>query len=117
VPLAGLALTLMRDLHKNRRVDTALVFPSTRMDRPLQFEKAWKAALGKAGIYDFRFHDLRHCAASYLVMNGASLAEVGDLLGHKTVQMTMRYAHFMDGHSKRIVTAMNDQIFGQKAAC
>jgi integrase len=117
VPLAGLALTLMRDLHKNRRVDTALVFPSTRVDRPLQFEKAWKAALYKAGVCAFRFHDLRHCAASYLVMNGASLAEVGDVLGQKTVQMTKRYAHFVEGHSKRIVAAMNEKIFGHKEAC
>jgi site-specific recombinase XerD len=47
-------------------------------------------------------------------MNGASLVEVGDVLGHKTVQMTKRYAHLIDGHSKRIVTAMNEQIFKQQ---
>lgn len=111
VPLAGLALTLMRDLCITRRVDTELVFPGSRADRPLQFEKAWKAALGKAGIRDFRFHDLRHCAASYLVMSGASLAEVGDLLGHKTVQMTKRYAHIAEGHTRAIMQTMNDKIF------
>lgn len=116
VPLAALALTLLRDLHENRRTDTELVFPSSRVDRPLDFEKAWKAALTKASINDFRFHDLRHCAASYLVMNGASLAEVGDVLGHRTVQMTKRYAHLVDGHSKRIVTAMNEKIFKRSAA-
>ena len=86
VPLAAVALTLLRALHENRRIDTELVFPSPRVDRPIQFEKAWKAALAEAGICDFRFHDLRHCAASYLVMNGASLAEVGDILGHKSVR-------------------------------
>jgi integrase len=117
VPLAGLALALLRGLHTNRRVDTELVFPSSRVARPIQLEKAWKMALRKAGICDFRFHDLRHCAASYLVMRGASLAEVGEVLGHKSVQMTKRYAHFMEGHSRRIVTAMNEQIFKQMEGC
>jgi integrase len=115
VPLVGLALTLLRDLHEGCRTDTGLVFSSARVDRPLQFEKAWKAALSKAGIRDFRFHDLRHCAASYLVMNGATLAEVGDVLGHKTVQMTKRFAHLADGHSRRIIVSMNERIFGQRA--
>lgn len=113
VPLAGLALTLLRALSEYRRIDTELVFPSSHGDRPIQFEKAWKAALAKASIRDFRFHDLRHCAASYLVMNGASLAEVGEILGQRSVQTTKRYAHIMEGHSKRIVTAMNEQILGQ----
>jgi integrase len=111
VPLAGLALTLLRALKQNRRVDTEWVFPSSRVDRPIQLERAWKAAYTKAGIGDFRFHDLRHCAASYLVMTGASLAEIGEVLGHKTVQMTKRYAHLMDGQTKRIVSAMNERIF------
>jgi len=113
VPLVGFALTLLRALYQNRRTDTELVFPGSRVDRLLQFEKAWKAALSKASICDFRFHDLRHCAASYLVMNGASLSEVADVLGHKTVQTTKRYAHLAEGHSKRIVAAMNEKIFKQ----
>jgi len=111
VPLAGLALTLLRTLHEDRRADTELVFPGRRVDRPVQFERAWRTALSTAGICDFRFHDLRHCAASYLVMNGASLTEVGDLLGHKTVQMTKRYAHLAHGHTHQIVKAMNEKIF------
>jgi integrase len=108
VPLAGLALTLLRALAANRRTDTELVFPSSRVNRPIQFEKAWKIALSKTRIDDFRFHDLRHCAGSYLVMNGATLAEVGDVLGDKSVQMSKRYAHLADGHSKGIVIAMNE---------
>jgi integrase len=116
VPLAGLALTLLRALSTDRRTDTELVFSSSLVARPIQLKKAWKTALRKAGINDFRFHDLRHCAASYLVMNGASLPEVGEILGQRSVQMTKRYAHIVEGHSKRIVTAMNEQIFKQAVA-
>jgi integrase len=46
-----------------------------------------------AGILDVRIHDLCHTCAAWLVIAGMPLAEVRDLLGHKTIQMTERYAH------------------------
>ena len=61
---------------------------------------------------DFRFHDLRHSAASYLAMNGASLAEIAEVLGHKTLQMVKRYAHLSDQHTATVVEKMNKIIFG-----
>jgi integrase len=48
-------------------------------------------ALDRGQIEDFRFHDLRHTAASYLVMNGATLHEAGEVLGHKSMETTKRY--------------------------
>ena len=54
---------------------------------------AFKTALKRAGIKNFRFHDLRHTFAAYLVMNGANLRTVQLLLGHKDIKMTMRYSH------------------------
>lgn len=111
VPLAGLALSLLRDLHEKCNSQTDFVFPSPKVPKPILIAKAWSTALAAAGVTHFRFHDLRHSAASYLVMAGASLSEVGDVLGHKSVQMTKRYAHLADGHTKRVVTVMNAQIF------
>ena len=57
-------------------------------------KKSWKAVLKAAGINrPFRFHDLRHSCASQLVMNGASLMAVKEILGHESLKTTMRYAH------------------------
>ncbi len=113
IPLQGLALDLIREMSKVRRIDTDLLFPSrTKPDRPLAIHKIWEAALKKAEIQDFRFHDLRHSAASYLAMNGASLAEIADVLGHKTLQMVKRYTHLSEQHTAGVVAKMNKQIFG-----
>lgn len=54
---------------------------------------AFSKALEKARIENFKFHDLRHTFATKLVQNGADLYKVKELLGHKTITMTMRYAH------------------------
>ena len=56
-------------------------------------KKGFRAACQKAGINDFRFHDLRHICAAWLVTAGVPLAEVRDILGHRSIQMTERYAH------------------------
>lgn len=69
---------------------------------------AWKKALVAANISNFRFHDLRHTCASYLAMNGASIQEIKEVLGHKNIQMTMRYAHLSDSHVSNVVQKMND---------
>jgi len=65
-----------------------------------------------AKIENFHWHDLRHTCASYLAMNGASLAEIAEVLGHKTLQMVKRYAHLSQAHTARVVTSMNEKMFG-----
>jgi site-specific recombinase XerD len=45
-------------------------------------------------------------------MNGASLAEIAEVLGHKTLSMVKRYAHLSHGHVSNVVASMNEKIFG-----
>ena len=56
---------------------------------------------------DFSFHDLRHTFASQVIMKGGSLKDVQELLGHKTMAMTLRYAHLTQEHKKAAVNLLN----------
>ena len=118
VPLVGYALECLRELAKVRRIDSDLIFPSSNRPRaggaikPVDLRKPWETALARAEIADFHFHDLRHSCASYLAMNGASLAEIADTLGHKTLQMVKRYSHLSEAHTASVVAKMNAKIFG-----
>jgi len=68
---------------------------------------AFKAVFKRAGIEDFKFHDLRHTFASHLAMKGASPKDLQELLGHKTMSMTTRYAHLSQEHKKKAVSLLN----------
>ena len=72
--------------------------------------KPWEEALSAAEIEDFRFHDLRHSAASYLAMSGATLAEIAEVLGHKTLAMVKRYSHLTEQHTSKVVARMNERF-------
>ena len=88
------------------RVDrnAELIFNSSiKPTKPYEFRKEWVKALKRADIKDFRFHDLRHTCASYLEQNGASLLEIADILGHKQIQMTKRYAHLCVSHKQNLI--------------
>jgi integrase len=113
LPLTGHALDLVRERAKVRRIDTDLLFPSHHdTAKPINLRNVWLAALKQADIKDFRWHDLRHSAASYLAMNGATLAEIAEVLGHKTLAMVKRYAHLSEQHTAAVVARMNERIFG-----
>ncbi|MFT7087755.1 MAG: integrase [Rickettsiales bacterium] len=85
LPLKGIAQDLMKTHFKNKKENTDLVFPAKNLKEPIDIRAPFETALKKAEIEDFKWHDLRHYAASYLAMNGASLAEISALLGHKTL--------------------------------
>jgi len=70
-------------------------------------DTAFKSALKRSGIEDFKFHDLRHTFASQMIMRGASLKQVQEILGHKTMTMTLRYAHLSQEHKKKAVNLLN----------
>lgn len=74
--------------------------------------KPFKDAKERADITDFKFHDLRHSAASELAMRGASMVEIAHVLGHRTLAMVQRYSHISAPHTASVVAKMNAEIFG-----
>jgi len=69
------------------------VFAVTRGKRMGSVSTAWESVAKEAKLADFRFHDLRHSFASRLVMSGVALNTVRELLGHTSLEMTLRYSH------------------------
>lgn len=110
LPLAVPALVLLRQLARVRRIDGDEIFadPNGRVVFP---RAAWRSALESAAIRDFRFHDLRHSAASYLARSGASLPEIAEILGHKSLQGVRRYSHLTESQTPAVLGRMHEELF------
>ena len=96
-----------------RRIDLPYVFYNPGTENPYTMvHRSFASALKKAKITDFKFHDLRHTFASHLAMSGIELITIKELLGHKDITMTLRYAHLAPAQKKRAVSildaALND---------
>jgi integrase len=105
VPLAGVAAEVLARRH--RMADGSLterVFEGTG-----GLYRAFQKAVERAGIRDFRFHDLRHTTASWLAMDGRSTIEIAEVLGHKTLAMVKRYAHLAPNHRVPMMNAMAER--------
>jgi len=90
----------------------SLLFPSEKdPSRPQCIRSAWEAAVKKASLTDFTFHGIRHTTGSYLTMGGHSTREVGEILGHKSMQTTKRYSHLANAHKRTLVNHMENMIY------
>jgi len=87
-------------------LDDGPVFRHADGSRVVSIRTAFDRAVRRAKIEEFSFHDLRHTFASYLVMNGVELVTVKELLGHKAIQMTLRYAHLSPLHKRSAVNTL-----------
>lgn len=112
IHLTHQALAEIRKRYKDKGQNDVFVFPSPNdSNKAVDFRTAWRRIIREAEIQDFRFHDLRHTAASYLAMNGATPSEIAEILGHKSLSMVKRYAHLCDTHTAEVVKRMNERMF------
>ncbi|MEN2994231.1 MAG: site-specific integrase [Thermodesulfovibrio sp.] len=111
IPMNDSLKALFRRLYSQRRLDTEYVFINPQNGkRYVDLKKSFNTACKKAGLKDFHFHDLRHTFASQLVMSGVDLKTVQELLGHKTINMTLRYAHLSEAHKKEAVKTLETKL-------
>ncbi|MGZ8218969.1 tyrosine-type recombinase/integrase [Methylomagnum sp.] len=113
VPITGHALELVKEVAIRRRFQSEYLFPGRHTGQPMAIENIFQAALKRAEIKDFRFHDLRHSSASYLVMAGVDMRTVAEILGHSDLKMTHRYAHLSRAHVSEAVGKLDGAIFGK----
>ncbi|TKB08818.1 site-specific integrase [Desulforhopalus sp. IMCC35007] len=109
VPLTIKAIEILLDImpencSRENRVFLPEKISATVQRRPnLFFRRAFDNAVKKAKIENFNMHDLRHTAASYLLMAGVDLRTLADILGHSTMQMVQRYTHLLDDHKIKAI--------------
>lgn len=126
IPVNGVLEALFSELKKAQGLGVRNVFTfakgehKIRADEPVKERKgpaplpemiknvrtAFAGALNRAGIVDCRFHDLRHTFASRMVMRGAGLKDIQELLGHKSMTMVLRYAHLTQEHKTAAVNLL-----------
>lgn len=97
-----------------RRIDIPFAFynPTTRMPYE-DIQRQFTTVCRRAKISNFHFHDLRHTFASHLVMAGQDITTVKELLGHKTLTMTLRYAHLAPSHKVKALDIL-DSVLNDK---
>jgi integrase len=105
-PLNDAALAALRLIH-SLGDGRGRVFQSAKTGEPLENGRHWfDDAVIAAEIKNFRWHDLRHTFASRLRMKGAPLEDIADLLGHKSLTMTRRYAHLGPNELHAVVSLL-----------
>ena len=114
VPLPDQIAAYLQGLPRMKCPDE-FVFPSKNPAKRYQYSlirKAFQKAVQDTGSQDFKFHDLRHTAASHMAMNGATQGELMEVLGHRSPVMTRRYAHFSKEHIARILQKTSNNLIG-----
>jgi integrase len=107
-----------REIPMNEAVRTAIlaskgsstseyVFSTQKGNQFTVIKRPFARALKLAGIENFRWHDLRHSFASQLAMASVDLNTIRELLGHKSLKMTLRYAHLSSNHKNQAVDLLN----------
>jgi integrase len=114
IPINDRLAEVLRGVRRGNHLKSPYVFCDSQERRFYEVKQSLASACRRAGIEAFRFHDLRHTFASRLVMRGASLKSVQELLGHADMKMTMRYAHLSQEHLRDSVNLLNNMPSGKQ---
>ncbi|MDG6026865.1 MAG: site-specific integrase [Candidatus Brocadia sp.] len=98
-----------------RSLESEYVFVDMKGKPYGNIKRSFSTALRRAEIRDFHFHDLRHTFASHSVMTGVDLTSVKELLGHKSLTMTLRYSHLAPGHKRKAVEMLGKVLSGNQS--
>jgi len=119
VPVSSRLMDLFKRLP--RRIDCDHLFAGIprfgKVAQPFHdVRSSFERACKEAKVANFRFHDLRHTAASHMVMAGVPLKTVAEILGHTTTAMTERYSHLLPEHKLKAVEMLPDWSSSSEAS-
>jgi integrase len=103
LPLNRSALNVLTSWKQQNLNNKGFIFVGKNGGRFDNVNKSWRELLRQANIKSFRWHDLRHTFASWLVMQSVDLNTVRELLGHADLKMTLRYAHLAPEHKAKAI--------------
>ncbi len=111
LPMNETVKKLLTELNRVRHINSDYVFHDKAGNKlsATTVQHAFHRTCKKAGIENFRFHDLRHTCASWLVQNGVDRYVVQRILGHKTAAMTERYAHLAPDNLKSGIAVLDSR--------
>jgi integrase len=107
VPLNQVAVSTLAAIEPDMTKRLGRVFKRSTGEDQISVRTAWERALKRADISNFRFHDLRHTCGSYLTMRGRPMREIQEVLGHKSLSMTLRYSHLSPKHLRSCVESLD----------
>lgn len=111
VPMTQTLQSVLRDLVQEAEAsNSSFLFRNCHGEPYRSVRSAFEYAVKQAGLIDFHFHDLRHTFASRLVMAGVDIRTVQELMGHKTIAMTLRYAHLSPDHKRKAMAALEERF-------
>jgi integrase len=109
VPLTKRSTDILKRLRR-KHLDGERVFLYERAGKARDLgnvRKPFETACKRAGIVDFHIHDCRHHFASRLAQRGATLQEIKELMGHASIEMTLRYAHLWRSNLDRAIALLD----------
>ncbi len=109
VPIEANILILVHDYINKNNIETYL-FWNNKKGKLYYIRGYLQNIIKKIGLKDFHIHDLRHTTASYIAMNGGSLLDIAEILGHKSLIMARRYSHLTEKHTASVLKKVTSRI-------
>lgn len=104
-------LQLLKKYLNDAQIDSGYIFLNKKHNKLYYVRQTLQNIIAQIQLKDFRIHDIRHTTASYIAMNGGSLLDIAEILGHKSLVMARRYSHLTQKHTASVLQKATSKMF------